>query len=149
MQLFIDAAPTPKGEEPDNYFSMRDERLDDFKDIAMFDALVHNADRKGGSCILDDDDKLWSIDHGLTFNQLARRRTVMFEFNGTEYPTPLLGDVESLIGVLDSDSELNTELDKLLDHSEIADVVTRAREMIDFGHYPFLDPDKNVPWPMV
>jgi len=149
VQLFIDAAPTADGEEPDNYFSMREERLDDFKDIAMFDALVHNADRKGGSCILDDGGKLWSIDHGLTFNQLARRRTVMFEFNGTEYPTPLLSDVESLIGVLESESELSTELGKLLDQSEITDVVTRAREMIDFGQYPFLDPDKNVPWPMV
>ena len=147
VQLFIDAAET-SGAGGD-FFSLRDERLDDFKDIAMFDALVHNADRKGGSCIVSEDGRLWAIDHGLTFNQFARRRTVMFEFNGTRYPDKLLGDVESLILTLESGGELDAELLKLLERSEIGEIVTRAREMIEFGHYPVLDPDANVPWPMV
>ena len=149
VQLFIDAAPTPETDEPDNYFSLRDERLGDFQNIAMFDALVHNADRKGGSCIVDDAGKIWAIDHGLTFNQLARRRTVMFEFNGTDYQPDLLGDVESLIVALESDSDLKFQLSELLEGSEIDDVVTRAKEMLEFGRYPVLDPDTNVPWPMV
>ncbi|MCH7970029.1 MAG: hypothetical protein IH960_03165 [Chloroflexi bacterium] len=147
VQLFIDAAETSGA--GDDFFSLRDERLDDFKDIAMFDALVHNADRKGGSCIVSEDGRLWAIDHGLTFNQFARRRTVMFEFNGTRYPDKLLGDVESLILTLESGGELDAELLKLLERSEIDEIVTRAREMIEFGHYPVLDPDANVPWPMV
>lgn len=149
VQLFIDAAPVPDNGEPDNYFTLRDERLEDFRDMAMFDALVHNADRKGGSCIVSDDRKLWAIDHGLTFNQFARRRTVMFEFNGTEYPTNLLSDVEALVDVLESESTLSSELKKRLSEPEIEDVVTRAKEMIELGHYPYLDPDANVPWPMV
>ena len=147
VQLFIDAAESSGA--GDDFFSLRDERLDDFKDIAMFDALVHNADRKGGSCIVSEDGRLWAIDHGLTFNQFARRRTVMFEFNGTRYPDELLGDVESLILTLESGGELDAELRKLLERSEIDEIVTRAREMIEFGHYPVLDPDANVPWPMV
>ena len=147
VQLFIDAAESSGA--GDDFFSLRDERLDDFKDIAMFDALVHNADRKGGSCIVSEDGRLWAIDHGLTFNQFARRRTVMFEFNGTRYPDKLLGDVESLILTLESGGELDAELLKLLERSEIDEIVTRAREMIEFGHYPVLDPDANVPWPMV
>ena len=149
LQLFIDAAPVPDDEEPDNYFTLRDERLDDFRDMAMFDALVHNADRKGGSCIVSDDRKLWAIDHGLTFNQFARRRTVMFEFNGTEYPANLLNDVEALVETLESGSTLSSELKQRLSEPEVEDVVTRAKEMIEFGHYPYLDPDANVPWPMV
>jgi len=165
VQLFIDAAPVvavagiadgdvadDSGEEeaePENYFSLRDERLDDFRDMAMFDALVHNADRKGGSCIVSEDGQLWAIDHGLTFNQMARRRTVMFEFNGTEYPANLLADVESLVDVLESDSDLSGELNDLLAEQEIVDLVTRAKEMIEVRHYPFLDPDRNIPWPMV
>ena len=149
VQLFIDAAPVADDGEPDNYFTLRDERLDDFRDMAMFDALVHNADRKGGSCIVSDDRKLWAIDHGLTFNQFARRRTVMFEFNGTEYPMNLLNDVEALIAALESDSTLSSELKQRLSETEVEDVVTRAKEMIEFGHYPYLDPDANVPWPMV
>lgn len=149
VQLFIDAAPVPDDREPDNYFTLRNERLEDFRDMAMFDALVHNADRKGGSCIISDDRMLWAIDHGLTFNQLARRRTVMFEFNGTEYPANLLNDVEALVDVLESESKLSFELKQLISQPEVEDVVTRAKEMIEFGHYPYLDPDANVPWPMV
>jgi len=149
VQLFIDAAPVPDDREPDNYFTLRNERLEDFRDMAMFDALVHNADRKGGSCIVSDDRKLWAIDHGLTFNQFARRRTVMFEFNGTEYPANLLNDVEALVDVLESESKLSFELKELISQPEVEDVVTRAKEMIEFGHYPYLDPDANVPWPMV
>lgn len=150
VQLFIDAAPvTDDQEEPDNYFSLRDNRLHDFRDMAMFDALVHNADRKGGSCIVSDDGRLWSIDHGLTFNQMARRRTVMFEFNGTEYPDVLLADVESLVKSIASSSELNSQLEGLLDPEEVSDLVTRGKEMIEYRHYPVLDPDTNVPWPMV
>ena len=149
VQLFIDAAPVPDDREPDNYFTLRNERLEDFRDMAMFDALVHNADRKGGSCIVSDDRKLWAIDHGLTFNQFARRRTVMFEFNGTEYPANLLNDVEALVDVLESESKLSFELKQLISQPEVGDVVTRAKEMIEFGHYPYLDPDANVPWPMV
>jgi len=149
VQLFIDAAPVPDDREPENYFSLRDERLEDFRDMVMFDALVHNADRKGGSCIVSDDRKLWAIDHGLTFNQFARRRTVMFEFNGTEYPTNLLNDVEVLVDALESESILSSELKQLISQPEVEDVVTRAKEMIEFGHYPYLDPDANVPWPMV
>lgn len=149
VQLLIDAAPVPDEREPDNYFTLRDERLADFRDMAMFDALVHNADRKGGSCIVSDDRKLWAIDHGLTFNQAARRRTVMFEFNGTEYPPNLLNDVETLVNVLESESNLSTQLKQRLSEPEIEDVVTRAKEMIELGHYPYLDPDANVPWPMV
>jgi uncharacterized repeat protein (TIGR03843 family) len=149
VQLFIDAAPVPDDREPENYFSLRDERLEDFRDMVMFDALVHNADRKGGSCIVSDDRKLWAIDHGLTFNHFARRRTVMFEFNGTEYPTNLLNDVEVLVNALESESKLSAELKQLISQPEVEDVVTRAKEMIEFGHYPYLDPDANVPWPMV
>jgi uncharacterized repeat protein (TIGR03843 family) len=150
VQLFIDAAPSGTDDgEPDNFFSLRDERLNDFRDMAMFDAFVHNADRKGGSCIVDEDGILWSIDHGLTFNQMARRRTVMFEFNGTEYPSEYLADLSFLLNELESGGDLKAELGELLSSAEIDDLVKRGKEMIELRHYPFLDPDKNVPWPMV
>ena len=73
----------------------------------------------------------------------------MFEFNGTEYPAELLADVEHLVRTLESGGELKGQLLGLLDRSEVDDLATRAQEMIEFGHYPVLDPDTNVPWPMV
>lgn len=73
----------------------------------------------------------------------------MFEFNGSAYSEELLENVETLISDLEADSDLNKALTQLLSVPEIEDLVTRGREIVSLGHYPVLDPDINVPWPMV
>ncbi len=144
VQLFIDADFTK------HYFNLRDERLDDYIPVAMFDVLINNADRKGGACLLDADDHIWAVDHGLTFNPMARRRTVMFEFNGTPYPEDLMKSLENLMGTLDdAGSELRDKLSGALDEPEIASLIRRGREMVESRIFPHLDPDWNVPWPMI
>ena len=144
VQLFIDADFTK------HYFNLRDERLDDYVPVAMFDVLINNADRKGGACLLDGDDHIWAVDHGLTFNPMARRRTVMFEFNGTPYPEELLKSVENLMRTIDdAGSDLRDKLSGALDEPEIDSLIRRGREMIESRTFPHLDPDWNVPWPMI
>lgn len=144
VQLFIDADFTK------HYFNLRDERLDDYTPIAMFDVLINNADRKGGACLLDAEGQLWAVDHGLTFNPLARRRTVMFEFNGTPYPEDLLEALNSLISSLENgNDELRNKLSDTLDIHEIDSLIRRGKEMIEDRTFPILDPDWNVPWPMI
>ena len=144
VQLFIDADFTK------HYFNLRDERLDDYMPIAMFDVLVNNADRKGGACLLDADDQLWAVDHGLTFNPLARRRTVMFEFNGMPYSDDTLHGLDRFVATLDdTNSELRVSLTDTLDDHEIDSLVRRGKEMLVDRSFPLLDPDWNVPWPMI
>ncbi len=144
VQLFIDADFTK------HYFNLRDERLDDYLPVAMFDVLVNNADRKGGACLLDADDRIWAVDHGLTFNPSARRRTVMFEFNGTPYPDELLDAIEDLVRTLDdASSDLRNNLAGALDEPEIDSLIRRGKEMLESRTFPHLDPDWNGPWPMI
>ena len=144
VQLFIDADFTK------HYFNLRDERLDDYIPVAMFDVLVNNADRKGGACLLDSDSRIWAVDHGLTFNPLARRRTVMFEFNGTPYPDELLGSTDNLMRTLDdAGSDLRKKLAGKLDKHEVDSLIRRGEEMLETRNFPYLDPDWNVPWPMI
>ena len=144
VQLFIDADFTK------HYFNLREERLDDYMPIAMFDVLVNNADRKGGACLLDADGQLWAVDHGLTFNPLARRRTVMFEFNGTPYSDDLLQSLDGFVSTLDNTgADLRKMLAETLDDHEIDSLVRRGKEMLDNRSFPVLDPDWNVPWPMI
>lgn len=144
VQLFIDA------DFKKHYFNLRDDRLDDYTPIAMFDVLINNADRKGGACLLDADGQLWAVDHGLTFNPLARRRTVMFEFNGEPYPEDLLLALQKLITALqDETHDLRNKLDTALDDQEFESLIRRAKDMISAGTFPHLDPDWNVPWPMI
>ena len=144
VQLFIDADFTK------HYFNLRDDRLDDYTPVAMFDVLINNADRKGGACLLDADGQIWAVDHGLTFNPLARRRTVMFEFNGEPYPNDLLLSQSKLISSLQDEShDLRNKLNTALDNNEIDSLIRRAKDMISAGTFPLLDPDWNVPWPMI
>ena len=144
VQLFIDA------DFAKHYFNLRENRLDDYTPVAMFDVLVNNADRKGGACLLDADGRIWAVDHGLTFNPLARRRTVMFEFNGTPYPDDLLSSIEELQALLNCpDSELRGKLASALDDHEIDSLLRRAEDMVKNRVFPVLDPDWNVPWPMI
>lgn len=145
VQLFIDA------DQQANYFTLRDESLHLFQPVAMFDVLTHNADRKGGSCLkANSDGRIWSIDHGLTFNPSARRRTVMFEFNGEEYPESRLNDVARVAQQISSkDSEFRVELQNLLDEREIDSLAVRAERMLESKRFPLLDPNVNVPWPFI
>ncbi len=145
VQLFIDA------DLQANYFTLRDDCLHLFEPVAMFDVLSHNADRKGGSCLkADSDGRIWAIDHGLTFNPSARRRTVMFEFNGEEYPEKRLADVKRVRGDLkDGESPFACEMRSLLSEHEIEGLVRRADRMLETGRFPLLDPNVNVPWPFI
>ncbi len=145
VQLFIDA------DLQANYFTLRDDCLHLFEPVAMFDVLAHNADRKGGSCLkADPDGRIWAIDHGLTFNPSARRRTVMFEFNGKDYSEQHLEDVRRVADDLkNGDSEFATEIRSLLSEREIESLLLRATRMLETGRFPMLDPNVNVPWPFI
>ena len=144
VQLFIDADPEA------NFFTLRDDSLNLFAPIAMFDVLACNADRKGGSCLkAKSDGRLWAIDHGLTFNPLARRRTVMFEFNGTTYPAELKSGLSRLLAGFENGDAPAAELGELLSDGEIESLKERGERMLTSGVFPVLDPNRNVPWPIV
>ena len=109
VQLFIDSDPRA------NFFTMRDKDLDRFAPIAMFDVLIQNADRKGGSCLSGTDGRLWAIDHGLTFNPLARQRTVMLEFCGRAFPEDELASLSKLSDGFQSGDGVYGQLAELLE----------------------------------
>ena len=45
VQLFVEFDPAR------HYLTMREERPDDFRRIALFDVVANNADRKSGHCL--------------------------------------------------------------------------------------------------
>ena len=53
-----------------HYFTLleRPEQHDALKATCTFDLVANNADRKGGHCLLGEDGRLWSVDHGLCFH---------------------------------------------------------------------------------
>ena len=51
--------------------------------IALFDAVVNNADRKGGHLLLRPDGLIQGVDHGVTFNVDPKLRTILWGWRGT------------------------------------------------------------------
>ena len=74
----------------------------------------------------------------------------MFEFNGTPYSDDLLQSLDGFVSNLDdTGANLRKMLADTLDDHEIDSLVRRGKEMLDNRSFPVLDPDWNVPWPMI
>ena len=122
---------------------------DELRKMMVFDLITNNADRKGGHCLIGPDERIWSIDHGLTFHPSFKLRTVMMEFWGHEVPGDLVDDLARLHRKLDSQSEDTHQLRCLLSGPERKALTKRLRFMLRDPMIPKLDPNYNIPWPFV
>ena len=116
---------------------------------ALFDVITNNADRKSGHCLFDAEDRVWVIDHGLTFHTDPKLRTVIWDFSGQPLPSDLCGDVERALGEVDK-GNLAEELERLLRPGEIRVLKRRLRGVLD-PDWRFPEPTSawSVPWPPV
>ena len=129
-----------------HYFTlMEDERHHGtLRLIAAFDLLANNTDRKSGHCIIDGDDRIWAIDHGLCFHEDPKLRTVIWDFAGEAIDPSVLADVERLC------RGLPAQLNPLLDGAERAALARRAAALVRAGRFPDPDPSRRpYPWPLV
>ena len=123
--------------------------MEELQRMAAFDWLVNNADRKGGHCLLDRDGRVWSIDHGLTFHDDYKLRTIIWDFQGSLVPAPLLDDLSKLLGELSSPGELVERLAPMLAQQEMTALVGRLCAILKDPVYPFQHHHRSVPWPWV
>ena len=143
LQHFINFEPNK------NYFTLRQNRLDDLVSIALFDLIVNNGDRKGGHFLEDLNGKIWSIDHGLTFHQEFKLRTVMFEYCGSLFPDGLIDDAKKLVNQLETKAKEHNILTEQISNIEITALITRLNLIIENPEHPVLDPYIDVPWPLI
>ena len=61
--------------------------------MVILDALVNNADRKGGHVLRRADGSVAGIDHGVTFHAENKLRTVLWGWAGEPIPADLLAEV--------------------------------------------------------
>jgi hypothetical protein len=144
VQVYIDHDPNQ------HYFTFDETHLPQVQRMAAFDAIANNADRKGGHCLLDGDDRIWCIDHGLTFHPAYKLRTVIWDFAGQPIPKHLLDDMRKLCTMLEDRSDpLFKQLETLLRGNEMLAVHSRLNKLVHSGRYPQLGPGPNRPWPAV
>lgn len=127
-----------------HYFTLRDDPRwhAELRRIAAFDVLTNNADRKSGHVLLSGD-RLWAIDHGLTFHEEPKLRTVIWDFAGDPLDEPVRGALRRL------DDGLPEALDELLDAGERRAVAGRARALVRAGRLPKPGGGRPYPWPLV
>ena len=113
----------------------------DLKLIALFDALINNTDRKF-SHLLFTTERIYGCDHGVTFHEEDKLRTVLWQFEGEAIPTSLLDKLSSL--------SLNDEIYEYLSSTEIFALQRRKNILLSEGRFPYPNPNwPAIPWPIM
>jgi uncharacterized repeat protein (TIGR03843 family) len=123
-------------------FESRPELHDRFREIAAFDILTNNTDRKSGHVLVDADDHVWAIDHGLCFAADFKLRTVIWEFGGEEISASILDAVARV-------ADLPPDVASLLDGEETAAYAERVQWLLEHGRFPVDPSGRRYPWPLV
>jgi hypothetical protein len=136
--------------EPDRHYLVANaEPAPAWMEVALFDVLTNNADRKSGHCLTDADGAIWVIDHGLTFHVDPKLRTVIWDFAGQAPPRPLRADLERLASALSS-GPLVAAVAELISRRELSALRRRLNAMLQPGWtLPHPTSAWSVPWPPV
>ena len=144
LQLFIEHDPEY------HYFNFTPADRQRLRPVALFDILINNTDRKGGHVLIDPEDKLWLIDHGICFHASPKLRTVIWDFAGETIPENLCKDLAAFNTNLAGGSEPGPSLRAYLSGRELRALAMRAGELVASGRFP--NPRENArayPWPPV
>lgn len=115
--------------------------------MALFDAVVNNADRKGSHVLPVPSGHLYGIDHGVCFAVEDKLRTLLWQWRGE----PLSDEARTTLGTLRWDvaaGETRKKLDKLLAPAEIEALLDRIDVLRATGAHPYPSGDwPALPWP--
>jgi uncharacterized repeat protein (TIGR03843 family) len=119
----------------------------DLRQMAVFDAVVNNADRKIGHLLPDGSGHLYGCDHGVCFAAEYKLRTVLWQWRGKRLPDRAVGALQTLQTVLD-EGGLAAELSSLVAADEIEATRDRISMLLRHRVHPY-PPDgwPAVPWP--
>ncbi len=119
----------------------------------LLDTIINNADRKAGHILIGEQesaDRLWLIDHGISFHTEYKLRTVVWEFAGEPVPSALVTDLETFSNKLAADTNgIRTELQTLLSQAEVKALQKRILQICRNRTFISPGPGRHYPWPPV
>ncbi|RSS62536.1 SCO1664 family protein [Streptomyces sp. WAC06273] len=124
-----------------------DERL---RRLAVLDAVINNADRKGGHLLPAAGERLYGIDHGVTFHAEDKLRTLLWGWAGEPLTGEALAVLDGLREALKDGGTLATRLGALIAPAELDATRARVASLIESGKHP--EPGGEwpaIPWPPV
>ena len=116
--------------------------------LAVFDAVINNADRKGGHVLYPVTGSLHGVDHGVSFHVENKLRTVLWGWTGRTIPAEVADVLTGLAARLDG--ELGEALEEHLTVAEVQHVRLRVKRLLRAGRFPKPPPDwPAIPWPPI
>jgi len=143
LQFFIDSDPNR------HYFTFSKTEKQALRPAAIFDILINNADRKGGHVLLNEEDHIWLIDHGVCFHEEYKLRTVIWDFIDEDIPESILTKLDGFRERLTTDADLQKGLSELLSAQEYAALVDRVDWLLQSRCFPPPGTDRPYPWPVI
>ncbi|MEP7023288.1 MAG: SCO1664 family protein [Actinomycetota bacterium] len=119
------------------------------RDMAVFDAVINNADRKAGHLLPAPDGHLYGCDHGVCFAEEYKLRTVLWQWRGRSLPGRALAALQKLAGCFETGG-LAGELEAWITPDEVAATRERVDLLLKHRVHPYPPEDwPAVPWPPV
>lgn len=134
------------GDASEHYFTLYAESPETHRfllQIALFDCVANNTDRKSGHVLRGDDGRVWGIDHGLCFSSGYKLRTVIWDFAGAPIPADLVEDITPLA------EAVPPGVAGLLDGAEVTALQRRVQRLLREGVLPVDRTGMRYPWPLV
>ncbi len=114
--------------------------------MAIFDVVTNNADRKGGHVLPDEHGAVFGVDHGVSFHEESKLRTVLWGWAGDELTDEECASLEALRA--DLGGGLGETLRGLLSDRELRATVRRVDRLLRSRVLP--QPGEGwpaIPWP--
>jgi uncharacterized repeat protein (TIGR03843 family) len=118
----------------------------DLRNLCLFDLVINNADRKGGHLLMDSANKMWAIDHGVSWHFESKIRTVLWgwideTFNDQDIA--LLNNAKKVIQTWKNEEFI------YLSEEEIEQAIKRVDGLLKENAFPQPgDQWPAVPWPI-
>jgi uncharacterized repeat protein (TIGR03843 family) len=117
------------------------------RDMAVFDAVVNNADRKIGHLLPTIEGHLYGCDHGVCFSEEYKLRTVLWQWRGKPLTSQAIEALRRVHAAF-QDGGLAAELSKLLSPEEVQATMRRVEMLLKHRVHPYPSEDwPAVPWP--
>jgi uncharacterized repeat protein (TIGR03843 family) len=133
-------------DDRDHVISLVHEDTLELRRMAVFDAVVNNADRKGGHVLAMTGGHRYGVDHGLTFHVEHKLRTVLWGWAGDPLSDADRACLERLGDELEAD--LGERLGDLVTWHEVEATRRRVKRLLRVGTLP--EPGQGwraIPWP--
>lgn len=116
------------------------------RSVALLDAIINNTDRKIGHLLPRADGKLFVCDHGVTFHEENKLRTVLWQWAGESFSADELNTLSKFRYYLDSDA--SSEIRSLITPEEFLALQERTRLLFVEKTFPEPNPEwPHIPWP--